>query len=149
MRMNKYVKISFSLLLAVFFFACSNEKDFPETPVLEVRDFTKVSSTKAFWTLGFTDGDGDIGVRNENDSDNFFVTILSIEGGVSREIKGQSFRIPVVENIRTEKGIEGSFEFEIDVDLLLPLDSVQFNGFVVDRAMNESNVVSTPIFTTN
>ena len=139
-------------------FACSNEKNFPKTPQLEVREFREEfvaigngTEKLIFWTLGFTDGDGDIGVRNDDDADNFLVTIFYIEDGETKEIEGESYRIPVVRNIRTEKGIEGSFEFEIEAALLgiennISLDSLIYEAFVIDRAGNESNKVSTPIF---
>tara|TARA_R110000868_G_scaffold122090_1_gene323656 strand:- start:758 stop:1207 length:450 start_codon:yes stop_codon:yes gene_type:complete len=147
--MKGITKIGFCLLSFLGLVACENDKNFPITPVLESRSFVKTSNFNAIWTIGFTDGDGDIGVRNNNDSDNFFVTIFSIEADTIIEIPGRSFRIPVVQNIRTTKGIEGSFEFRIETDLLLPIDSVQYSGYAVDRAGNESNVVFTPIFSTS
>lgn len=157
--MKSHTKIAFYCLSFLGFYACSNEKNFPNTPHLEVRDFTEQFVVEgsdvekiAIWTLGFTDGDGDIGVReNKNDPDNFLVTIFFIEDGITNEREGQSFRIPVVKNIRTDKGIEGSFEFKIETELFaadtsITADSLIYQGYVVDRSGNESNIVSTPIF---
>jgi len=148
--MYKFTKIGFCVVFLLGLFACSTDKNFPDEPALTSRDFDRISNDRAIWTIGFTDGDGDIGVRNANDSDNFFVTIFNIKEGKSESLPGQSFRIPVVENIRTEKGIEGTFEFEIELDFLSPEgDSFQYSGFVRDRSLNESNVVFSPVFSVN
>lgn len=151
MKMN--AKIGFCFFISLGFLACSNDKDFPNTPVLTERNFSvEVHGKRAIWTIGFTDGDGDIGVRNDNDSDNFFVEIFSVINDTMTEFSKTTYRIPVVENIRTEKGIEGSFEFIIDIDLLRissePIDSAVYSGYVVDRSGNESNTVFTPAFST-
>lgn len=133
--------------------SCKKDNNFPDEPVIEVRDFYKESSNLAIWKIGFTDGDGDIGVRNAADEDNFIVTIFSIVDGKAIEREGQAYRIPVVENIRTAAGIEGEFEFRIETDLLrldsIPIDSAYYSAYVIDRSGNESNTVETPIFSTN
>ena len=133
--------------------ACKKDNNFPDEPEIEVRDFYKQSSDIAIWKIGFTDGDGDIGVRNAADRDNFIVTIFSIVDGNAIERDGQAYRIPVVENIRTAAGIEGEFVFQIETDLLrldsIPIDSAFYQAYVVDRSGNESNTVETPIFSTN
>lgn len=147
------VKIGFCLLLIVGLPACKKNNNFPDEPQIEVRDFYKVNNTLAIWKIGFTDGDGDIGVRNAGDEDNFIVSIFSIVEGEAVIRPGQSYRIPVVENIRTANGIEGEFEFRIETDLLLldsiPIDSAYYRAYVIDRSGNASNTVETPIFTTN
>ncbi len=147
------VKIVFCFLFIGVIFSCNKDNNFSDIPELEVRDFYKTSSTVAIWKIGFTDGDGDIGVRNNLDANNFIVSIFSIVDGVAIGQEGQSYRIPVVENIRTTRGIEGEFEFRIETDLLLldsiPIDSAYYRAYVIDRAGNESNVVETPIFKTS
>jgi len=147
------VKIGFCLLLLASLVTCKKDNNFPDEPQIEVRDFYKESNLIAIWKIGFTDGDGDIGVRNPADKDNFIVTIFSIVDGVAESQPGQSYRIPVVENIRTAAGIEGEFEFEIETDLLrldsIPIDSAYYRAYVIDRSDNASNIVETPIFTTN
>ena len=151
--MKLTVKIGFCLLFIASLVSCKKDNNFPDEPVIEVRDFYKQSSEIAIWKIGFTDGDGDIGVRNEADKKNFIVTIFSIVDGKALEREGEAYRIPEVENIRTAAGIEGEFEFKIETDLLrldsIPIDSAYYRAFVIDRSGNKSNTVETPIFSTN
>jgi hypothetical protein len=150
--MTVNVKILICSLGLLMFTACEKEKDFPDEPILTVREFTKVNSNYALWRLGFTDGDGDIGVRTDSDKDNFIVTIFRIDTGVPTELNATNYRIPVVDNIRTSNGIEGEFRFDIDnLDLfrIENIDSVVYEAYVIDRKGNESNVVRTPEFSVN
>lgn len=141
------------MLFLASLISCKKDNNFPDEPVIEVRDFYKQNNNIAIWKIGFTDGDGDIGVRNAADEDNFIVSIFSIIDGRANEREGQAYRIPVVENIRTAAGIEGEFEFKIETDLLLldsiPIDSAYYRAYVIDRSGNQSNTVETPIFSTN
>ncbi|MEQ8625252.1 MAG: hypothetical protein RJQ00_10025 [Vicingaceae bacterium] len=147
------IKIGFCVLFLASLISCKKDNNFPDEPVIEVRDFYKQNNNIAIWKIGFTDGDGDIGVRNAADEDNFIVSIFSIIDGRANEREGQAYRIPVVENIRTAAGIEGEFEFKIETDLLLldsiPIDSAYYRAYVIDRSGNQSNTVETPIFSTN
>ena len=151
--MNLVTKVLIAGGLLCSLIACEDDNNFPNTPTLTVREFTKVNSDLAIWKLGFTDGDGDIGVRNDSDPDNFIYTVFSIEDGVPVETPGQSYRIPVVRNIRTARGIEGEFEFRLETDLFridTPfIDTAFLRAYVVDRSNNQSNMVETPIFPTN
>lgn len=150
--MTVNVKILICALCFLVFSSCEKEKDFPDEPTLTVREFTKVNPNYALWRLGFTDGDGDIGVRTDRDKDNFIVTIFRIDTGVPTELNATNYRIPVVDNIRTSNGIEGEFRFDIEnLDLfrIENIDSVVYEAYVIDRAGNESNVVRTPEFSVN
>ena len=142
-------KLSFSLLLVLVLFStsCKKDKDFPTTPQLTVREFLRVSSYEIRWRIGFTDGDGDFGVRNENDADNFILTIYSIENGIAVEKDATNYRIPQIEDVPTEKGVEGEFLLSIDnLDLFLidGIDSLYYRGYALDRAGNRSNSIESP-----
>ncbi|MBL4708321.1 MAG: hypothetical protein JKY48_07790 [Flavobacteriales bacterium] len=155
--MKYLTKIGIGFSLALSLAACRDDDEFSEVPELFFRDFQKTTSTTAVWSLGFTDGDGDIGVRNDDDRDNFIVTIHRIDNGVESiipdSIVDSDYRIPVVKNIPTSNGIEGEFKFTLEtLSYKLfpePVDSMYISGFVRDRANNESNVVRTPVFTAN
>lgn len=150
-------KILLSLFLSSMILGCDSDNNFSTTPELKIRSFEKVNDNRAIWKIGFTDGDGDIGVRNDGDPDNFIVTVTSIKDGILKEIPTSNYRIPVVQNIRTEKGIEGEFEFVLDTDLyrfdtdsigtIIRIDSIYLSGYVLDRSNKSSNTVETPIFT--
>lgn len=134
--------------MALLLLACEKDKEFPVVPELKVRDFNRISASTAVWRIGFTDGDGDIGVRSQTDSANFIITIYKIDNGVDSSIQGQNYRVPIVENIRTSAGIEGVIQFDITgLDFFRPflgIDSLYYGGYLIDRSGNKSNVVYTP-----
>lgn len=145
-------KISFSLLALLLLMGCKKEKDFPETPQLNVREFSRISNNALVWRIGFTDGDGDFGVRNDNDPDNFILSIFSIENGVSTEKDATNYRIPVIEDVATDNGVEGEFKLSIDnLDLFLidGIDSIYYRGYAEDRKGNRSNTIESPRFGIN
>lgn len=141
-------------MICLGFFACEKESDFPDEPILKTRSFDRITIDSAVWRIGFTDGNGDFGVRNDqNDPANFFVRISIFENGlVDTVFEGENYRIPVVRGIRTAAGVEGEVAIKINgIDFLRAegFDSVQYSGYAVDRSSDTSNVVSTPIFRTN
>lgn len=149
--MKLWTKIGICSLIFAATSACEKESDFPDEPVLKTRSFVRKSEAVAVWRIGFTDGNGDLGVRNDSDPDNFFVRILIYKNAVvDTIIEGENYRIPVVKGIRTAAGVEGEIAFEIDgIDFFKAAgyDSLQYTGFAVDRSKDTSNVVKTPIFT--
>ena len=145
----KVTKLSFSLFLILALFACRDDNEFPVTPQLKVREFTQLSQEAVLWRIGFTDGDGDFGVRNDRDSDNFIMSIFSIENGQAVDVPATNYRIPVIRGVPTDKGVEGEFSLNIDnLDLLTidGIDSLFFRGYAIDRAGNQSNTVESPRF---
>lgn len=148
--MKLFTKITICALLIAGFYACEKDKDFSDIPELTFRDFERTSPSNAIWKIGFTDGDGDVGTDLQDTTVNFFITIYSIKNGVDSTIPGQGYRVPIVENIRTAAGIEGEIKFDItglDAFKLIPranIDSVYYEGFLVDRSGNRSNKVETP-----
>ena len=153
--MNIIAKIGIYTVMVTALLSCAKESDFPNTPVLEFRDFKRISPTEAIWVLGFTDGDGDVGVRNKNDSDNFIVDIYVVKNGVGAldsNLKASNYRVPVVQGVRTAKGVEGKIEITINgLDFLKAegYDSIYYSGYLIDRSFNASNTVYTPVFSTN
>lgn len=145
----KGVKLSFSLLVILALLSCRDESEFPAVPQLKVREFGQISQDAVLWRIGFTDGDGDFGVRNDNDADNFIMSIFSIENGQAIDVPATNYRIPQIRGVPTDKGVEGEFSLNIDnLDLLRidGIDSLYFRGYAVDRAGNQSNTVESPRF---
>jgi len=141
--------LSLSLLIIFFLFACREDSEFPSTPELTVREFSQFSQDRVVWTIGFTDGDGDFGVRNDNDADNFILSVFSIEAGQAVELPSTNYRIPQIRDVPTENGVEGEFRLNIDdLDLLRidNIDSLFYQGYAVDRAGNQSNTIESPRF---
>jgi hypothetical protein len=152
--MKSLVKIGIGILFLSSISACKEDENFSDIPELFYRDFEIVETNEgngpiAIWKLGFTDGDGDIGVKNPNDSNNFIVSgFYFVEGSVVSLPRLQGYRIPASENVSSRNGIEGEFRFELELSSFISsrIDSMYLEGFVVDRAFNQSNVIKTPIF---
>jgi hypothetical protein len=108
------------------------------------------------WVIGFTDGDGDIGFGEgeRTDETNFKTNIYLIESGiVDTSFAGTGFRIPKIEGVETKNGLEGEIRIEIQLNLFkiapFPVDSIYYDGYLVDRGGNKSNLIQTRIFTVN
>lgn len=148
--MKLFTKIVICTLLGAGMLACEKDKDFSDIPELTFRDFERLSASNAVWRIGFQDGDGDIGSDVGDTAVNFVVTIYNINDGVDSAMSGQGYRIPIVENIRTASGIEGEIKFDLtglDAFKLIQgvnVDSIYYEGYVIDRSGNRSNSVNTP-----
>lgn len=148
--------------------SCSKEYDYPKEPVLSYKNFFYVSNesgevTHGILVLEFTDGDGDIGLGQEDtlppyhvDGDyyyNFFIDLYTKEGGnyVKVEYPDPSFsfhsRIPPILFSGKSKAIKGELEYTFDLLIMKPFlesDTIMIETYIVDRALNHSNVVRTP-----
>ena len=152
--MKSFVKIGIGFLILSAISACQEDKNFSDAPELFYRDFQIVetgqaSGPVAIWKLGFTDGDGNIGVRNTADSNNFIVTGYRYVNGVVIPLPAlQDYRIPASENVSSRNGIEGEFRFELEINPYRSsgIDSMYLEGYVIDRAFNQTNSIQTPIF---
>ncbi|NLE62921.1 MAG: hypothetical protein GX612_03675 [Bacteroidales bacterium] len=135
--------------------ACRKIKTFPDTPYIEFVSFTKTQlqvPQKGILCIYFTDGDGDIGLKpDENDTSyNFFIDYYEKQNGnfIKIDLEGShNARIPILNSSDYEKPLEGHIEIEIEYNnYISPFDTIQFECWLVDRAGNTSNhIFTTPI----
>ena len=146
--MNLISKILISAFIFIGFSACKKDNGFSNIPEIKLRDFYKITSEEAVWKIGFKDGDGDVGVRNVDDPDNFIVTIKKKKNGKDSLVQGQNYRVPIIKGVVTENGVEGEISLKIDYSLykIVGIDSAYYSGYLVDRAGNHSNTIITPKF---
>ena len=169
--------IGVCLLLCLGLVACKHGKQFPPEPHLEFVSLEKIDNgtgidNQAILKLKFTDGDGNLGL-DANEiyppfdappyDNNFFVkfyvkrngefVVFSWEyNGVTHEWEGNA-RLPRFLATNDPEPIEGVIEkvLEIRNPLNLPtipaVDTVMFECWLVDRDLNESNHVFTPVIT--
>lgn len=155
--MNLLTKIGIGISFAAALFSCSDDDQFSDTPELTYRDFQILIGSDGrdslgVWTIGFTDGDGDFGVRDEDDPDNFIVAGFHIINGQPTQLDSLvNYRVPIISNVVTGNGVEGKFDVKIlfDAYRVGNIDTLYLDGFVRDRSGKESNSVRTPIFATN
>ena len=140
---------------------CTKPPEYPPEPAIEFlrvdRDTFRQGTglQDSVWvTIGFTDGDGDIGF-DDGGPVNLFLTDLR------KNVAADNFRIPQVPVLGANNGLEGEIQFKLFQTCCIfpggiplpcqpsdefPFDTVQYEIYMVDRAGNESNrVVTSPI----
>jgi hypothetical protein len=145
------------------FSACTKHEVYSVIPAIEYKSFEKIPSNtgadnKAYMTITFTDGDGDIGLNTEDTFPpynpggtyyyNFFIDYYELQGDsfvkIDLPITNNS-RIPYVEPNLAELGIKGEIQIELYFNNIMSnADSIKYELFIVDRALHKSNVVMTP-----
>jgi hypothetical protein len=153
-----FVLLTGLALCLTLVFSCVTPPEYPKEPFIEFLSISKdtmprLASTNdsVLVTLGFTDGDGDLG---SEESDLFY-----IDDRDGLEFPGI---IPKVPPLGASNGIKGEISFIIDnsccdyPDSFLsaneceetfpsfPLDTINYKVYIVDRAGNKSNIVELP-----
>ena len=144
------------LFLVILLSSCRKQEKYSDIPVISfvslLANEDAVNGTDVRLTFKFQDGDGDIGL-NENDTQapfdtssiyyyNCFISYFEKQNGVFVEIELPStlnMRIPRLSD-NTPESISG----EITLDLFAnnpfsPYDTIRYELFIVDRALNHSN----------
>lgn len=160
-----FIGLAFALMLS----SCLQTTEFPPEPEIEFESFELIDSTDVLGnpiqickvTIGFTDGDGDIGLRPSDTTgrfspDSLFYNNLLIdyyeeENGQMQLIElepSYSGRIPYITPPGQNKQLRGSIEYDMDISFRNS-DRIQFDIRLADRDFNVSNTVSTPVIVVN
>ncbi len=164
-KQNRYLRnIIILIVMGGFLFsACTKHEVYSVIPAIEYKSFEKIPSNtgadnKAYMTITFTDGDGDIGLNPEDTFPpynpggkyyyNFFIDYYELQGDsfvkIDLPITNNS-RIPYVEPNLAELGIKGEIEIELYFNnIMSKADSIKYEMYILDRALHKSNVVMTP-----
>ncbi len=142
--MRKIISI---ILLSVIILACKKDEIvFDTTPSVEFVSITPSSVTEfedeVILTILYRDGDGDLG-ENDPEVKNLFVTD-------SRNDVQYSFRVQQLAPANADINIEG--ELAINLKTLSVVgsgssESATFSVYIVDRAGNKSNTITTSAIT--
>jgi hypothetical protein len=136
-----------TLLLMCVIFSCKKDTEkFAKIPSLE---FVKITPSVAAEfvdevkiTVLYRDKDGDVG-ENDSEVKNLFVTD-------NRNDVKYSFRIPELTPEGSEIAVEGNFEINLKVLSMVgdqEEESAAFSVYILDRALNKSNSVTTEAIT--
>jgi len=151
--------------------SCINPPDYPDTPSIEFKTITKerfrtdgglIDSVKV--TVSFKDGDGDLGLSNQDTNppydygngqnryyNNYFIqpqiqqtdgTFKNYDVGTG----GYDSRYPVLNTSGRSEPLKGDLTLNLVFSAGLPFRAgtvVRFQVNIVDRALNESNVITT------
>jgi hypothetical protein len=161
----KYLRNCRSIALItglLLFVSCMKKEVYPDIPEIAFQSFvtqfdTGMYAKRGYLTISFKDGNGDIGLRPEQNQPpfdtgglyyyNYIIDYYEKQNGAFVKIildPPYNARIPYLTPDDPNKAIKG-----IIVDTLMlnprPLhDTIKFKFFIYDRALNKSNIDSTP-----
>jgi hypothetical protein len=163
MRKIKYLIVVFIIIFASN--SCKKIQQLPATPHIDFTSFTIFDTTDILGNnskggrlkFRFEDGDGDLGLNppapaSTTDSTNLFLTLFRKKAGVMDSVSGldpllpsPALRIPYMERLGQNKILKGTISVTFIYQSYLPTDTIKYDFYIKDRALNESNVASTSV----
>ncbi len=162
---------SFSIFFILFsgwvlFFSCRKIESYPVIPSIKFKSFTLRDTVddlnnpviRGGLVFSFVDGDGDIGLPQPDstltDTTNynlFFTLYEKLDGEFAKVDEDDlatplNYRIPFIEIEGQNKTLKGEIQVDFDYNIifLLKYDTIKYEFYLVDRALNQSNVETTP-----
>jgi hypothetical protein len=153
------------LIVGGIVYSCQKKEEYPVIPEIKFESLLKIFNPatmvydRGVFKISFKDGDGDIGL-NESDilppyDYNFFISYYELQNGDSiRVIIADSnefnARIPVLTPDGANKSIKGEIEDTLFIyNYQSEFDTIKFDAYILDRALHQSNVVTTGWFIRN
>jgi hypothetical protein len=147
-RISWVIIISFAIAAG-----CKKPNSYPDTPVITFKSLT-VQQENGFdvsvhLIVSFTDGDGDIGNNSPEAGDppNFVVLMDTLHNG-NWGTNDNHFIFSGTLPYLTPTGSNRALKGDVATDILLqwghPNDTIRYQVYIVDRAMNQSNTIITP-----
>ncbi len=163
--MNASSKIILFIVLLTLFFACKKREEFSDIPYLEFIKYEIKDSIDALGNitklcelhLFFTDGDGDIGLFEEDTiapfDYNLFVNYFEMKNNSLQQIidtlnPPYHIRIPNLTPTGQNKSLKVDMKYDVDITYRNS-DTIKFELKLFDRALNESEWVSSSLIILN
>jgi hypothetical protein len=160
MKRIKYLPVFFAIIYLTA--SCKKIERLPAVPHIDFTSFTIFDTLDPLGNISkggrlkfkFEDGDGDMGLNaptnGSTDSTNLFLTLYRKEAGSMVESKvldpllpSPAYRIPYMERLGQNKILKGTISVVFIYLSYTSTDTIKYDFYVKDRALNESNVVST------
>ncbi|MGD0753695.1 MAG: hypothetical protein ABR927_01440 [Bacteroidales bacterium] len=159
--MKKTRYLFFIIICFLILVSCHKVQQLSSVPHIEYTSFTIFDTTDILGNnskggrlkFHFEDGDGDVGLDaptgDQTDSTNLFFTLFRKEGGVmlpapdNDPLKPSAYRIPYMERLGQNKIMKGTISVTFLYLFYSPADTIRYDFYIKDRALNESNVAST------
>lgn len=141
--------------------SCKKLQSLPPEPHIEYRSFEVFDTTDILGNEAkggrlkfyFEDGDGDVGMNPPTseleDTSNLILTLYRktrgemIPAQSNDPLWPSSYRIPYMERTGQNKILKGIVDVTFLYLFYKPTDTIMYDFYIKDRAMNESNVAST------
>jgi hypothetical protein len=159
MRTTKYITIA---AIAVFSLgSCRKIEQLPPVPSIKYTSFAIFDTIDILGNHAkggrlkfyFEDGDGDLGLKvpsgDSGDTTNLYFTLYRKKGGSmvtvpdNDPLKPSSYRIPYMTRLGQNKILKGTISVTFLYNFYSPADTVKYEFYLRDRALNESNKEST------
>jgi hypothetical protein len=158
----RFLSIVFILFGMVSVTSCMKQESFPDVPEIQFSNWVSFYDTgqypkAAALTITFRDGNGDIGLnpwdtlppynKNGDYYYNYVITYFEKQHGAYVKIDLYppfSARIPVLTPDYPNKAIKGIIVDTLTMNPKPVFDTIRLELFIYDRALNKSNVVTTP-----
>jgi len=158
-KKNNFIFIIIGII-GFFISSCQKKEVYPIIPIIEFKDYSIIRENgvdvKVVPSFSFKDGDGDIGYP-DGDSINMsvFVYYYKKKGGVfylkfkPDSSKNFNVKLPMILNDGIKRPIKGDIDYLIDLSFdppsLSKTDTIYFEFYLQDRALNKSNLIASPI----
>ena len=159
MREIKYLPL---IIVSLFILgSCHKVEQLSAVPHIEYTSFTIFDTTDILGNTSkggrlkfhFEDGDGDLGLdapsASQTDSTDLFFTLYRKVGGIMVQapdndpLKPSAYRIPYLEKLGQNKILKGTISVTFLYLFYYPADTIRYDFYIEDRALNVSNVAST------
>ena len=149
--------------MLTLFFACKKRESFSDIPYLEFSHYELKDSVDALGNITklcelhiyFTDGDGDIGLFDEDTiapyDYNLFVNYFEMHNDSLQQINVNPpyhIRMPNLTPTGQNKSLKVDVKYDVNVTYRNS-DTIKFELKLFDRALNESDWVSSPLIIIN
>jgi len=160
----KYIAFLICLTTGLFtgLTGCIKKESFSDIPAIDFQNFFNVFDTGQFakrgiLTISYQDGNGDIGLSDgdtlspyqKNGSYYYNLVIIYYEKqkGIFKQTNPffpLSARIPLLTPDDPNQPIKGTITDTLTLNPHPVYDTIKFGVFIYDRALNKSNIVTTP-----
>ena len=142
--------------------SCMKKEVYPDIPQIAFQGFTAQFDTglyakRGFLTISFKDGNGDIGLHSDQTQPpfdtssiyyyNYIIDYYEKQNGAFVKVvldPPYNARIPYLTPDDPNKAIKGIIVDTLSLNPMPLHDTVKFKFYIYDRALNKSNVDSTP-----
>ncbi|MDD4142185.1 MAG: hypothetical protein PHR20_05270 [Bacteroidales bacterium] len=157
--------LSISVLIL---FSCNHYEEYPIEPQIEYNGYTLLSQitetdtipVKGVIKIGFTDGDGDIGLYDYDTvapyDYNLFIAYYELHNNVWTQVVNAdgdtvnfNGRIPIITPDGSNKNIKGTIYDTVLLNTFSSFDTVKYVISIRDRALHQSNEIETPAIKTS
>ncbi|MCX6276520.1 MAG: hypothetical protein NT004_00305 [Bacteroidetes bacterium] len=142
--------------------SCMKKEKFPDVPQIAFENFTlefdsNIYAQRGYLTISFKDGDGDIGLHPDQKDPpfdtggiyyyNYIIDYFEMQNGQFVKIEldpSYNARIPHLTANDESRAIKGIIVDTLPLNPVPVFDTIKLKFFIYDRALNKSNVDSTP-----